>query len=230
MCDAGRPRPAASGWGRPPSALTAPWGLRPFPRGQRAVRSAGACWAPGSLASCSAPPSRPPACCLAAKLAGAREGRPLPSSSLSLHQSTAGRVLVSQWGRGLWRQNRPGWAPAPTALWGQACGCPWAAVPICKVEGPRARPAGREVRSTLAGGSHRKQQGVSQPAVHGLWPRGPAPPCAAQAAGSDASSPALPRSLRNGAHARARAPAARPRRSAPCARATPGRRAVGSGC
>lgn len=60
MCDAGRPRPAASGWGRPPSALTAPWGLRPFPRGQRAVRSAGACWAPGSLASCSAPPSRPP--------------------------------------------------------------------------------------------------------------------------------------------------------------------------
>lgn len=153
MCDAGRPRPAASGWGRPPSALTAPWGLRPFPRGQRAVRSAGACWAPGSLASCSAPPSRPPACCLAAKLAGAREGRPLPSSSLSLHQSTAGRVLVSQWGRGLWRQNRPGWAPAPTALWGQACGCPWAAVPICKVEGPRARPAGREVRSTLAGGT-----------------------------------------------------------------------------
>lgn len=105
---------------------------------------------PGQLLRSSIPP---PACCLAAKLAGAREGRPLPSSSLSLHQSTAGRVLVSQWGRGLWRQNRPGWAPAPTALWGQACGCPWAAVPICKVEGPRARPAGREVRSTLAGGT-----------------------------------------------------------------------------
>lgn len=77
--------------------------------------------------------------------------------SPSLHECTAVCWLASR-GGGLWRQNRPEWAPTPTALWGQACRSPQATVPLCKVEGPRARPAGREVWSALAGGTQAPAQ------------------------------------------------------------------------